>query len=70
MLPWWVIEHYGLGKAVLVNRRLSDRGFQLFEAESEAMLCRWTSHWEDLVDSEIVPVGTSAEAEAAMTPEP
>lgn len=44
------------------------RCFQIMEAESEDQLREWTVCWEDLVDFEIVPVRTSAEAAAAMAP--
>jgi hypothetical protein len=44
------------------------RCFQLMEAESEGLLEQWTAAWEDLVEFEIVPVRTSAEAAAAMAP--
>ncbi len=44
------------------------RCFQVMEAESEALLALWTVRWEDLVEFEVVPVRTSAEAAAAMTP--
>jgi hypothetical protein len=46
-----------------------ERCFQVMEAESEARLREWTVHWEDLVDFEIIPVRTSAEAAAAIAPE-
>jgi len=46
------------------------RCFQLMEADSEAALREWTIHWEDLVEFEIVPVRTSAEAALAMAAEP
>ena len=36
--------------------------FQVMEAESAEQLARWTANWTDLVDFEIVPVRTSAEA--------
>ena len=45
------------------------RCFQIMEADSEEKLREWTIHWEDLVDFEIVPVRTSAEAAAAIAPE-
>jgi len=45
------------------------RCFQVMEAESEASLAGWTCHWDDLVDFEIVPVRTSADAAAAIAPE-
>ena len=44
------------------------RCFQVMEAEDEALLRKWTVRWEDLVDFEIVPVRTSAEAADAMAP--
>lgn len=45
------------------------RCFQLMEAESEERLRAWTIHWEDLVDFEIVPVRSSAEAAAVIAPQ-
>jgi len=43
------------------------RCFQVMETENEALLSEWTSNWEDLVDFEIIPVRTSAEAAAAIS---
>jgi Protein of unknown function (DUF3303) len=45
------------------------RCFQVMEADNEALLGEWTANWEDLIDFEIVPVRTSAEAALAMAPE-
>ena len=42
------------------------RCFQVMETDDEALLAQWTSNWDDLVDFEIVPVRTSAEAAAAI----
>ena len=42
------------------------RCFQVMEAEDEALFEQWTANWDDLVDFEIVPVRTSAEAAAAI----
>lgn len=42
------------------------RCFQVMEAPSEDALRQWTASWEDLVEFEIVPVRTSADAAAAM----
>ena len=42
------------------------RCFQVMEADSEALFKEWTADWDDLIDFEIVPVRTSAEAAAAM----
>jgi hypothetical protein len=36
--------------------------YQLMEAERREQLDEWMSHWQDLVDFEIVPVITSTEA--------
>jgi hypothetical protein len=36
--------------------------YQIMETDDPALLAEWTSRWEDLVDFEIVPVVTSAEA--------
>jgi hypothetical protein len=36
------------------------------EAGDEAALRTWTAEWDDLIDFEIVPVRTSAEAVAAI----
>lgn len=44
------------------------RCFQIMEAESEAHLREWTVNWEDLVDFEIVPVRSSADAAAEIAP--
>jgi hypothetical protein len=45
------------------------RCFQVMEAGHEKDLKGWTSKWEDLVDFEIVPVLTSAEAAERIAPE-
>ena len=45
---------------------LDRRCFQVMEEDSEALLSEWTANWDDLVEFEIVPVRTSAEAGAAM----
>jgi hypothetical protein len=42
-----------------------DRCFQLMETDDPALFEQWTVHWSDLVDFEILPVMTSAEAAAA-----
>ncbi len=39
-----------------------DRCFQLMECEDQTLFLQWISHWEDLVDFEIVHVVSSAEA--------
>lgn len=42
------------------------RCFQVMEAPDEALLRRWIANWDDLVEFEVVPVRTSAEAAAAI----
>jgi hypothetical protein len=39
------------------------------EAADETALRRWTDRWADLIDFEIVPVRTSADAVAAIAPQ-
>ena len=46
-----------------------ERCFQVMEADRADLLEEWTRHWADLVDFEIVPVRTSAEAAAAIAAE-
>lgn len=42
--------------------------FQLMQTENEQLFELWTSRWNDLVDFEIVPVQTSAEAMQVIAP--
>lgn len=44
------------------------RCFQIMECEDPELLTQWTARWQDLIDFEIAPVMTSAEAVAAITP--
>ena len=39
-----------------------NRCFQLMETEDPKLFDEWISHWSDLVDFEVVPVMTSADA--------
>lgn len=41
------------------------RCFQVMECDDRQFLDDWTTRWNDLVDFEIIPVITSAEAAAA-----
>lgn len=43
-----------------------ERCFQVMEADDEALFKEWTANWADLMEFEIVPVRTSAEAAAAI----
>lgn len=40
--------------------------YQVMQCDDEALLAEWMSHWRDLVDFEVVPVMTSAEASAVV----
>ena len=44
------------------------RCFQVMECDERALLDRWMAAWADLVDFEVIPVMSSAEAAAAFTP--
>ena len=43
------------------------RCFQVMECEDEALLRDWIANWTDLVEFEVIPVVTSAEAAASFT---
>lgn len=42
--------------------------FQLMKTDNETLFDHWVSRWQDLVDFEIIPVQTSAEAMQAIAP--
>jgi hypothetical protein len=44
------------------------RCYQVMECEDPQLLDRWTARWADLIDFEIIPVMTSADALAATAP--
>jgi hypothetical protein len=44
------------------------RCFQIMEAPDRALLDEWLARWMDLVDFDVVPVVTSAEAAASIAP--
>jgi len=44
------------------------RCFQIMECEDRQLLLEWTARWEDLMEFEIIPVMTSAEAVATIAP--
>jgi len=44
------------------------RCFQLMECDDLRLFDEWISHWQDLVDFEIVPVLSSKEAVNSITP--
>lgn len=43
-----------------------ERCFQVMETDNEALFKEWTENWKDLIEFEIVPVRTSAEAAALI----
>src|SRR5213593_2948903 len=43
------------------------RCFQIMECEDRALLTQWTARWDDLIDFEVIPVVTSAEAAGQST---
>lgn len=42
--------------------------FQLMKTENDELFQSWVSRWQDLIDFEIIPVQTSAEAMEAIAP--
>ena len=44
------------------------RCFQIMECERPELLEQWMARWRDVVDFEVTPVMTSAEAAAAIAP--
>lgn len=44
------------------------RCFQVMECADRALLDRWIDQWRDLVDFEVLPVVSSAEAQARVGP--
>jgi hypothetical protein len=44
------------------------RCFQVMESMSEDLIRQWSSNWDDVIDFEVVPVRTSAEAAAVIAP--
>jgi Protein of unknown function (DUF3303) len=44
------------------------RCYQLMECEDRRLLDEWLANWNDLVEFDVVPVMTSAEAQAAVAP--
>ena len=44
------------------------RCYQVMECEDRQLLAQWTALWADLIEFEIIPVMTSADAVAATAP--
>jgi hypothetical protein len=45
-----------------------DRCYQLMECEDRRLLDQWVARWSDLIDFQVLPVITSAEAVERITP--
>lgn len=45
-----------------------DRCFQLMECEDIALLQRWVTNWQDLIEFEIVPVLDGEDTAESITP--
>jgi hypothetical protein len=45
-----------------------ERCFQIMETSDPKLMTEWTAHWSDIVDFEVVPVMSSADAVQAMQP--
>lgn len=44
------------------------RCYQIMECDDPSLVAQWTARWEDLIEFEVIPVVTSAEAVAAVAP--
>lgn len=44
------------------------RCWQVMECDDEELLREWISNWDDIVDFEVIPVMTSADAAATIAP--
>jgi hypothetical protein len=44
------------------------RCYQIMECEDIALLEQWTARWADVIEFEVIPVITSADAVAAVAP--
>ena len=44
------------------------RCFQIMACADRSLVDRWIENWKDLVDFEVIPIMTSAEARAAVGP--
>jgi hypothetical protein len=44
------------------------RCFQIMECDDQQLLQQWMGKWQDLIDFDVIPVRTSADAAAAIAP--
>ncbi len=47
-----------------------ERCFQIMETSDPKLMTEWTAHWSDIVDFEVVPVMSSADAVQAVQSRP
>jgi hypothetical protein len=47
-----------------------ERCFQIMETSDPRLMAEWTAHWSDIVDFEVVPVMSSADAVQVMQSKP
>ena len=45
------------------------RCYQVMECEEPALLQQWIDQWKDIMDFEVIPVVTSAETAATISPQ-
>jgi len=45
-----------------------DRCYQIMECDDQRPLDEWIARWADLIDFEVIPVMTSADAQAVLAP--
>ena len=45
-----------------------ERCYQVMECDDRRLLDQWIARWADLIDFEVIPVLTSAEAASAIAP--
>lgn len=65
---YMIVENFRDGDPVPVYRRFRDQGRLAPECENPGLLAQWTARWKDLIDFEIIPVVTSADAVASVAP--
>jgi len=44
------------------------RCYQVMECDNRELIDEWLAHWSDIVDCDVIPAMTSAEAAAAIAP--
>jgi hypothetical protein len=76
---YMIVEHFRGKDALPVYRRFRERGRLMpdglryvaswvMECENPALLRQWMANWQDLIEFEMIPVNTSADAAALIGP--